>query len=74
MRLLFGIILGALLTIGGAYISDTMTAGEAAVANPDRPSVTVARTMVNWDVVGENWRLLRIRLSEGWNRLTNSGR
>ena len=74
MRLLFGIILGALLTIGGAYISDTMTAGEAAVANPDRPSVTVARTMVNWDVVGENWRLLRIRVSEGWNRLTNSGR
>ena len=74
MRLLFGIILGALLTIGGAYISDTMTAGEAAVANPDRPSGTVARTMVNWDVVGENWRLLRIRVSEGWNRLTNSGR
>jgi hypothetical protein len=74
MRLLFGMILGALLTIGGAYISDTMTAGEAAVANPDRPSATVARTMVNWDVVGENWRAFRVRLSEGWKRLTNSAR
>jgi hypothetical protein len=74
MRLLFGMILGALLTIGGAYISDTMTAGEAAVANPDRPSATVARTMVNWDVVGQNWRAFRIRVSEGWNRLTGSAR
>jgi hypothetical protein len=74
MRLLFGMILGALLTIGGAYISDTMTAGEAAVVNPDRPSVAVARTMVNWDVVGENWRGLRLRIGEGWNRLTNSAR
>jgi hypothetical protein len=74
MRLLFGIMLGALLTIGGAYVSDTMTAGEAAVANPDRPSAAVARTMVNWDVVGENWRSLRIRVSEGWNRLTAPAR
>jgi hypothetical protein len=74
MRLLFGMILGALLTIGGAYISDTITLGEAAVANPDRPSATVARTMVNWDVVGENWRAFRVRLSAGWNRLTNSAR
>jgi hypothetical protein len=74
MRLLFGMILGALLTIGGAYVSDTMTAGEAAVANPDRPSAAVARTMVNWDVVGENWRSLRIRVSDGWNRLTAPAR
>ena len=74
MRLLFGMILGALLTIGGAYVSDTMTAGEAAVANPDRPSATVARTMVNWDVVGENWRSFRIRVSEGWNGLTGPSR
>jgi hypothetical protein len=51
-----------------------MTAGEAAVANPDRPSATVARTMVNWDVVGENWRSFRIRVSEGWNRLTGLSR
>jgi len=40
MRLLFGIILGAALTIGAAYVSDTAKSG------PD------ARPMVNWDVVG----------------------
>ncbi len=42
MRLLFGMILGAALTVGGAYISDTAKSG------PD------ARPMVNWKVVGEN--------------------
>ena len=69
MRLLFGMILGALLTIGGAYISDTMTAGEAAVANPDRPSVAVARTMVNWDVVSNKWNHLTDRARAEWTRL-----
>ena len=42
MRLLFGIILGCALTVGGVYLADHMT-GSAA-----------ARPMVNWDVVAKN--------------------
>jgi hypothetical protein len=37
MRLIFGMILGAALTVGGAYIADTGKSG------PE------ARPMVNWD-------------------------
>jgi hypothetical protein len=42
MRLLFGIILGFALTVGGVYVADQMSTR----AN--------ARTMVNWDVVAKN--------------------
>ena len=58
MRLLFGIILGAILTIGGAYISDTSKSG------PD------ARPMVNWDVVAKNVDTLTVMIKQGWARLT----
>ena len=62
MRLLLGMILGAALTVGGAYISDT-------VAKP--PPGTEARPMVNWDVVGRNVDSFTAIVKDGWNRLTN---
>ena len=41
MRFIFGIIIGCLLTVGGAYVFDTvLPAG--------------AKQMVNWDVVATN--------------------
>ena len=55
MRLILGIIIGGALTIGGAYVADK-TAG--------------AQPMVNWDVVGENWRSLKRRAQTEWNRLS----
>jgi hypothetical protein len=58
MRLLFGIILGAALTIGVAYISDSTKSG------------TDARPMVNWDVVAKNVDTLTIVIKQGWARLT----
>ena len=58
MRLLFGMILGAALTVGGAYISDTAKSG------PD------ARPMVNWKVVGENVDALTVMIKQGWAKLT----
>jgi hypothetical protein len=58
MRLLFGIILGVALTVGGAYVSDTSKSG------PD------ARPMVNWDVVGKNFDALTIMVKQGWAKLT----
>src|SRR3954452_4201875 len=58
MRLLFGIILGAALTVGVAYISDI------AKSAPD------VRPMVNWDVVGENVDSLTVMIRQGWAKLT----
>ena len=58
MRLLFGMILGAALTVGIAYVSDTAKSG------PD------ARPMVNWKVVGENVDALTVMIKQGWAKLT----
>ena len=57
MRLIFGIILGALLTVGGAYVVDTSSGAEA-------------KPMVNWDVVSKNVETLGTKVRQGWNRLT----
>ena len=65
MRLLFGIILGAFLTVGAAYIYDTTSAGPVAGTTTQRP-------MVNWDVVANNWRILKDRARDGWSRLSKS--
>jgi hypothetical protein len=44
MRLLFGIVLGAALTVTAAYIHDSMQA-----STPGMP----ARNLVNWDVASK---------------------
>ena len=66
MRLLLGIILGAAITIAGAYIHDRNSAG------PAGNDVTVAaeRPMVNWDVVGVKWNNLREGAQHQWDRIT----
>jgi hypothetical protein len=66
MRVLFGILIGALLTIGGAYISDSWSTGPASAT-----TTVEHRPMVNWDVVGENFRVVRERANEAWNRLSH---
>jgi hypothetical protein len=63
MRVLFGIILGILLTIGGAYLYDSHNAATTAGAN------NVQRPMVNWDVVGNKWNRLTDRARAEWVRL-----
>jgi hypothetical protein len=62
MRLIFGMILGAALTIGGAYISDTSTKSPGTGVD--------ARPMVNWDVVGKNFDSLTALVKQGWAKLT----
>lgn len=62
MRLFFGMILGAALTIGGAYVSDTMSKPSGSGADQ--------RPMVNWDVVGHNVDTLTTMIKQGWNKLT----
>jgi hypothetical protein len=76
MRLLLGMILGALLTVAGAYAYDTST-GRA----PNGLSVSAAGArppMVNWDVVSDNWsgvqtnlRNLSADVEKGWKRITS---
>lgn len=57
MRLIFGIILGALLTVGSAYVIDS-------------GSPTDAKPMVNWDVVSKNVETLGTKMRQGWAKLT----
>jgi hypothetical protein len=55
MRLILGIIIGFVLTVGGAYVADK-TAG--------------AQPMVNWDVVEKNVNNLAGLAREGWRKIT----
>jgi hypothetical protein len=61
MRLLLGMILGALLTITAAWIYDSGRSDQAGVQ----------RTMVNWDVVSENWQAAKTRVQREWTQLSN---
>jgi hypothetical protein len=63
MRIILGMILGALLTIGAAYVLDGGRV-EAGTATAERP-------MVNWDVVGKNWDRLTTRVRSEFTRLTS---
>ena len=62
MRLLLGMILGAALTVGGAYVSDTATKPSGSGAD--------SRPMVNWDVVGRNVDAFTAMVKDGWAKLT----
>ncbi|HEY4982195.1 MAG TPA: hypothetical protein VII24_09715 [Pseudolabrys sp.] len=64
MRVLFGIILGALLTVGAAYTYDSHNALEAVNA-----PASVQRPLVNWDIVGTKWERLTERARSEWNRV-----
>jgi hypothetical protein len=65
MRLILGMILGALLLVAGAYYHDSMNTSTVASG----ASATTNRPMVNWDVVEANWDSFKIRVREGWANL-----
>jgi len=56
MRLIFGMIIGASLTIGGAYIADAVAGTEA-------------KPLVNWDVVAKNVDTMTALARTGWKRI-----
>jgi hypothetical protein len=56
MRLIFGIIIGVLLTVGGAYLVDTASSAGA-------------KPVVNWDVVTQKMNSLSVRVQEGWRKI-----
>ena len=67
MRVLFGMIVGAALTIGGAYVHDSVYAS----APTEPPAAGADRPMVNWDVANAFARRTSAAAREQWNRLTN---
>ena len=64
MRVLLGIILGGVLTVGGAYLYDSHNSLEAA-----NTPASVQRPMVNWDVVGSKWNHVTTRARAEWIRI-----
>ena len=60
MRVLFGMVLGALLTVGSAFPPHTWPTGPSANKTP----TVEQRPMVNWDVVVQRTR-------EAWTTLSN---
>jgi hypothetical protein len=60
MRLVLGMLLGALLTVSAAWIYDSGRADQAGIQ----------RQMVNWDVVSENWNAAKTRVQREWTQLT----
>src|SRR5262245_12779284 len=57
MRLIVGVIIGCALTVGGAYVADTVS---AAGAKP---------LMVNWDVVAKNLDSVTTLARAGWKKI-----
>ena len=70
MRLFLGMILGALLPIGGAYIYDSGNGNTATGDVTTGTSVTATRPKVNWDVVSVKWHELSEGARHQWNRVT----
>jgi hypothetical protein len=66
MRFLLGIIVGVILTIGVAYLSDASTSGPS---NASAQTKVEQRPMVNWDVVTRNWQSLSLGVRNTWNKL-----
>jgi hypothetical protein len=76
MRVLLGMFLGVLITVGAAFVYDSST---GRVAN----GLTLASTeghapMVNWDVVSHDWdgmkqqlRDVAVDIEKGWKRITS---
>jgi hypothetical protein len=62
MRVLIGIVLGVLLTVGATYLYDSHYAVTTANASSQRP-------MVNWDVVSNKWNHLTTRAKAEWVRI-----
>ena len=67
MQTFLGMILGALLLVGGVYLYDSMQT--STVANGQ--VADTHRTIVNWDVASADWDLLKRRAHDDWVRLSS---
>ncbi|WMT76089.1 hypothetical protein [Bradyrhizobium sp. Ash2021] len=67
MRTFFGMILGALLLVGGVYVYDSMQT--SSVANGQVAQAN--RTIVNWDVAAADWQALKGRAHDDWVKISS---
>jgi hypothetical protein len=67
MQAFLGMILGAVLVIGGVYIYDSMQTSSVATGQ----TAQSARTIVNWDVAAADWRALKARAHDDWVRISS---
>ena len=67
MQTFLGMILGAVLLVGGVYVYDSMQT--STVANG--PVAQTGRTIVNWDVASTDWNAMKMRAHEDWIRLSS---
>ena len=67
MQTFIGMILGALLLVGGVYVYDSMST--SAVANGEVAQSN--RTIVNWDVASNDWNAVMARAHDDWIRLSS---
>ena len=67
MQVFLGMILGAILLVAGAYVSDSQST--SSVANGQ--NAATSRTLVNWDVVSADWHALKTRAHEDWIKLSS---
>jgi len=68
MRTFFGMILGALLLVGGVYVYDSMQT--SSVAN-GQVVAQANRTIVNWDVAAADWQALKERAHDDWVKISS---
>jgi hypothetical protein len=66
MRLLFGMVLGAGLTVGTAFIYDQTSSSAAGTSG----TTAEQRPMVNWDVVGRNLQELKNQMRDQWAKMS----
>jgi hypothetical protein len=71
MRFFLGIVVGILLTVGGAYLFDSFNSPNSAEATGSVTS-SIDRPMVNWDVVDKNWTALTGQVRRGWHKLASN--
>ena len=67
MQMFLGMILGALLLVGGVYAYDLMQTSTVANGQVAQDN----RTIVNWDVAATDWHALKTRAHEDWIRLSS---
>jgi hypothetical protein len=67
MQTFIGMVLGALLLIGGVYVYDSMQT--STVANGQ--VAQNGRTIVNWDVAASDWSALKTRAHDDWIRISS---
>jgi hypothetical protein len=67
MQTLLGMVLGALLLVGGVFVYDSIQTSSAASGQEAQAS----RTIVNWDVAASDWRALKTRAHDGWAKISS---